>query len=159
MSSIIICMNIRQASLSDHDQLLSLIVSFELEEAVLEDEAPDAEEMRKKVARHLKENIQEPSRRYFIAEENGKLVGFVSGEISVSAKGVGWFHGLYVDKNNRGVGVGKKLMEAILEWLKANGVRRAKLGVHKQNATAMNLYKKLGFAPYEEIYLHMEKEL
>ncbi|OQB25460.1 MAG: Spermidine N(1)-acetyltransferase [Firmicutes bacterium ADurb.Bin182] len=84
---------------------------------------------------------------YFVAEINGKIAGLVSfaggtrprtehtGELSVSVLKEYW-----------GMGIGRRLMEELIEWAKGTGIiRKINLRVRKDNERAIRLYKKLGF--------------
>ncbi|MES2356586.1 MAG: GNAT family N-acetyltransferase [Pseudomonadota bacterium] len=84
----------------------------------------------------------------FLAEAAGRIVGaanftrFVRLETDHTI-GVG----LYVDKDNRGRGIGRRLMEAGIAW--ANSVpdiERIELLVMENNRQALGLYESLGFA-------------
>jgi GNAT superfamily N-acetyltransferase len=52
---------------------------------------------------------------------------------------------VYVSPAWRGRGISTLLMQAILDVLKENGIRRAHLGVNGQQAAAVNLYLRFGF--------------
>ena len=52
---------------------------------------------------------------------------------------------MYVDKENRGKGLGTLLSSSILASLGRKGVDVAYLGVNQGNKAAVALYKKLGF--------------
>lgn len=54
--------------------------------------------------------------------------------------------GITVLKEFRSIGVGKALMDALIEWASAHPIiEKIGLGVFANNAGAINLYKKLGF--------------
>jgi ribosomal-protein-alanine N-acetyltransferase len=77
-----------------------------------------------------------------IAEQDGVLVGYALG-----ARGSerGWILGVAVDPSAQRAGVGRALTEALLERMKARGVRNISLTVHPDNAPALALYQTLGF--------------
>lgn len=55
--------------------------------------------------------------------------------------------GLSVRKAWQGKGIGKQLLQTTIDWAKTSGViRRLDLRVYADNARAISLYKKLGFA-------------
>lgn len=56
--------------------------------------------------------------------------------------------GLMVAKDMRGEGLGRFLLESILEKAKEMGIRTAVLGLFSDNEIAKNLYKKMGFIEY-----------
>lgn len=63
-------------------------------------------------------------------------------------------HNVIVDKKYRGLGIGKKLCLAAILKSKEMGAKYSYLQVMKDNETAVNLYKKLGYKKvYEYCYL------
>ncbi len=53
--------------------------------------------------------------------------------------------GISVAKHHRGRGVGRALMQAMLEWAGAAGIRRIELKVYARNERAIRLYRSFGF--------------
>jgi ribosomal protein S18 acetylase RimI-like enzyme len=53
--------------------------------------------------------------------------------------------GLTVLKAYRRIGLGEALLRTGLEWSRAQGIRKVRLGVFATNESAIALYKKLGF--------------
>jgi ribosomal protein S18 acetylase RimI-like enzyme len=51
---------------------------------------------------------------------------------------------LYVQKDSRGEGVGRMLMDAVRNLALAEGVPRLSWAVHKNNANAIRFYESLG---------------
>jgi ribosomal protein S18 acetylase RimI-like enzyme len=56
-----------------------------------------------------------------------------------------WLEDLYVAESGRGAGLGRALMEAVIERAAARGCRRVELDVNSENPVAMALYRSLGF--------------
>ncbi|MBM3314943.1 GNAT family N-acetyltransferase [candidate division WOR-3 bacterium] len=85
------------------------------------------------------------------ARLDGEPVGFLLGgsdpaEIRHRGRDLGWLYVLGVLKPFRNHGVGKTLLIAGLERLKARGLVEAELGVDTENVTgALHLYERLGF--------------
>ncbi|MEL7227464.1 MAG: GNAT family N-acetyltransferase, partial [Cyanobacteria bacterium J06576_12] len=52
---------------------------------------------------------------------------------------------LYVDKAHRRQGLGSALMHHAHRWAKEKGYAQMSLQVFEDNASAMNLYRKLGY--------------
>ncbi len=85
-----------------------------------------------------------------IAEKNNKIAGFVMGVLS--SEDSGRILVLFVDKKYRGLGIGKKLMQAIIKKLTARyGVREISLEVHEKNIAAISLYESLGFKKVKKL--------
>jgi len=94
---------------------------------------------------------------YVIAKEMGKPVGMLCG---VQQKGnrlqhVANIYGVYVVPEARGKQIATLLMEALMNELRARGVKKVCLYVTKPQKAAIALYTKLGF---KQVGLH-EKEM
>lgn len=85
----------------------------------------------------------------WIAEENGKIIGFVASDgnwfSKREGKVVGAVHELVVLPEHRSKGVGRALMEKAMEYFKSRGLDLAELWVGDENTPALEFYKKLGF--------------
>lgn len=65
--------------------------------------------------------------------------------------------GVVIDKEFRGIGIGKRLMDKAIEYAKKNNMD-LKLCVYEENKTAINFYRKLGFETTKKLYF-MKKEV
>jgi RimJ/RimL family protein N-acetyltransferase len=94
------------------------------------------------------ENVLENENALFIiAEVNGKIVGNLnfSGGPRKRTEHSGEF-GVSVLKEYWGVGIGKELIEYLINWSKDSGIiRKINLRVRTDNTKGIHLYKKLGF--------------
>jgi len=61
-------------------------------------------------------------------------------------RGTGWIGGMGVAPDFRGRGLGERIMQEVLASARRQGVRRVLLEVLEQNAPAIRLYERLGFA-------------
>jgi GNAT superfamily N-acetyltransferase len=59
----------------------------------------------------------------------------------------GFVHDLLVADEARGAGVGQRLLDAAVEWLRAQGMPRVVLWTAAQNDTARRLFETRGFTP------------
>ncbi|WGM40891.1 GNAT family N-acetyltransferase [Caulobacter sp. NIBR1757] len=82
-------------------------------------------------------------------EKDGVLVGIGGLRIgqSVKTRHRGGIWGVYVDPRARGLGVGKRLMAALIAQARAE-VEDLTLTVSAHNEAAIALYRSLGFEPY-----------
>lgn len=82
-----------------------------------------------------------------VAEREGRIIAhlnFMGGE-RVRTRHAGEF-GIAVAAEAQGCGLGRRLMQVMLEWARAGGVvRKVNLRVHPENARAIALYRSLGF--------------
>lgn len=96
----------------------------------------------------------------FIAEIDNQIVGFaIAGKKEVPSYRlvkVVEMENIFVKKEYRSNGVGKKLMEAFLNWAKELGVDKVAVNVFALNDGAISFYKREGFLPQD---LTLEKYL
>jgi len=105
-----------------------------------DEENPDrvTEEYMKNVRYWLK-NFSELA---FVAEENGRVVGYVAGEVG---REIGVIEDIAVAEAFQRRGIGSALMRKELEALKTKGARIAIVEVHYKNASAIPFYYQFGF--------------
>jgi len=89
------------------------------------------------------------------ARLEGRLVGMMGAFRDVTGTGPAEIVSVYVSPRARGLGVGARLMAAILETLQGWGVRRARLGVNPEQAAAVRLYTRFGFQEVEREHHRM----
>ncbi|MDR0579990.1 MAG: GNAT family N-acetyltransferase [Campylobacteraceae bacterium] len=68
-------------------------------------------------------------------------------------------HDIIVLKEHRGKGVGRRLMNAVVDEAKKRGCARITLEVREDNVTAQNLYKSMEFKEMEPKMFYWRKEL
>ena len=101
----------------------------------------------------------------FVAKHDGKIVGFVAGDgnwfSKREGKVVGAIHELVVSPSYRNKGIGKALMEKVLEYFKSRGLKVAELWVGEENHQAINFYTSLGFKPKDRFtyWIRMVRDL
>ena len=151
---------IRAYQPSDKDQLRELVIESNLyQKQRLEQESLNVEEVQTGTARIFNQNIEEKNFQYIVAEDNQKLVGFVLVEVSSMYVGKGSIDDLYLRETYRGQGIGKKLVQAAIDWLKQKNIQSVSLAVHKTNQAAIKLYTEFGFTDESESYRYLRKEL
>ena len=57
----------------------------------------------------------------------------------------GWVYYLAVDESQRGTGLGKRMMAAAEDWLRATGVVKVQLMVRSGNDAVLGFYEHLGY--------------
>ena len=110
---------------------------------------------------HTPENytkrIQEPNEFLFVAEEDGKIVGVVTGRISRGYEkegGLALLGWICTHPSRQGRGVGETLLNHLIEYCKRQKCHKITLHTLPVLMPALKLYLKLGFVP--EAYLHRE---
>jgi ribosomal protein S18 acetylase RimI-like enzyme len=104
----------------------------------------------KKFFPYMPFNLQEVERRlgqqnvfYYVALLNGNTVGYI--DFKFSSEGA-TILGLAVLEEFRGKGIGSMLLNKALDVIRANGFNEARVMTAVDNAKALDLYKKFGFA-------------
>lgn len=82
-----------------------------------------------------------------VAKYNGKIVGYQIGSIR---EGKVFLNKIIVDKNIRGLGIGKQLLRSFLQKSSEKGVKNIIFRVRTDNP-AVGFYEKLGFTKNKEI--------
>jgi ribosomal protein S18 acetylase RimI-like enzyme len=81
--------------------------------------------------------------RVWICEDGGKIIGFLLG--MHRSEEIAQLRFFILLPGYRGMGLGKKLMEFFMEYLREKKFRSCYLWTTNQQATAAFIYKKLGF--------------
>jgi ribosomal protein S18 acetylase RimI-like enzyme len=84
------------------------------------------------------------------AECDGALLGFIAGRIKLptppfQAVPVGFISEVFVDASHRGIGIGKKLVQAAEAWFCSNEIKSMELQVLHDNSTAQLFYQSNGW--------------
>jgi ribosomal protein S18 acetylase RimI-like enzyme len=98
----------------------------------------------------LVSQLSEPNAVVLVAERDAQVLGYtyatVEGFDYMSLRGpAGVLNDIVVDPPQRGRGIGRMLLEATIEELKARGVPRIVLSTAEQNEAAQHLFARAGF--------------
>lgn len=85
----------------------------------------------------------------FMAEENGKIIGTV---LAGNDGRRGYVYHLCVDENFRKQGIGKKLMDTMIDGMKKEGISKVALVVFAYNDSANAFYEKIGFIKRNDLF-------
>lgn len=96
----------------------------------------------------LQEQLQD-GHQFIIARENDRAVGFASYAPKNESPKICKLHKIYVLPNQQGKGIGKALINYILDAIRSS-CTRLQLNVNRQNP-AINFYQKLGFSIIETV--------
>ncbi|TDL82637.1 GNAT family N-acetyltransferase [Peribacillus frigoritolerans] len=108
--------------------------------------------IQKERARFIQEEVdfisemREKNNLYLGVELKGKIVGIarvIRGELEMK-KHTGLFR-TWLSDSAQGLGIGKELMNATLEWCRSNNLHKLCLTVFASNEIALKLYQKYGF--------------
>ena len=134
--------NIRPSRLSDAESLLRNVNLVGKEDVyIMLDRGPNLDEERQWLR-----TFDGLRRVLLVADSQGETVGSTDCTPGTFAK---TYHvgavGIAIRDGWRGVGLGRMLMDRILEWMRARGFKKAELAVFASNDRARRLYESLGF--------------
>jgi GNAT superfamily N-acetyltransferase len=84
----------------------------------------------------------------YVAEQSGRVVGMLTVQILIStAQGgpVGLVEDVVVDAAHRGQGIGQAMLEHLKQWSHQQGLSRLQLLADRDNARALDFYRKQGW--------------
>ncbi len=84
-------------------------------------------------------------------EDNGRIVGSVVVQRSGTDKDRWYIGAVAVHPDYRGRGIARRLLAQAIEHAHRHGARVCVLDVRVDNAPAYNLYRSMGFVPYDEL--------
>ncbi|MFH1295556.1 MAG: GNAT family N-acetyltransferase, partial [bacterium] len=94
------------------------------------------------------QHIQNDKGKLLFSEVGGKIIGFGFCYIKEADRGIGHISKVFVDKDQRGKGVGKALIKEMENYLKGVGCSFVTLNVFYPNQNAYQLYKRRGYFEY-----------
>jgi ribosomal-protein-alanine acetyltransferase len=80
-----------------------------------------------------------------VAKENGNIIGFIIGALSMEDGIVGHVLTIDVSPSHRRKGVGLKLLQEMEKIFRDRGAKVCRLEVREDNVAAISLYRKLGY--------------
>lgn len=86
----------------------------------------------------------ENGQHFLLAEEGQKYYGYASYELNYKGSAKTKLHKIYVHPSSQGKGVGKLLMDSVIDESLKNGIGILSLNVNRYNK-ALHFYKKIGF--------------
>jgi len=135
---------ITPASEADIPELIGLLaVLFAIEQ----DFSPDPDKQRRGLAALL----ASPTGHIAIARDTAsRAVGMATAQLVIStAEGApsAWIEDVVVREDFRGKGLGRALLDAVLDWARSRGAVRTQLLADLDNAPALAFYERVGWQP------------
>ncbi len=100
-------------------------------------------------------DVEKKQGKVWVVEVEEEIVGFIAGvvievgdsldEIDCKAHLMGRVIELFINEKYRNQGLGKKLMEEMIDYFKVKGCYKVNIEVFGPNQNAYHFYKKLGF--------------
>ncbi|SHL26995.1 GNAT family N-acetyltransferase [Flavobacterium saccharophilum] len=94
------------------------------------------------------ENIANPNNLYLIAENENEGVGFISFHTQnlLHHNGrVGEIQEFFINQNHRGKGVGRQLIEKIMQYAEEHNLKSIEVTTNKRRVENVMIYENLGF--------------
>lgn len=112
-------------------------------------------------ANYFRKRIKEETGVCFVADEEGVLVGYVTGHVDTNIDPTDTLlrcelDNIYVNDASRGAGIGRQLVSALETWCKSNGAESMIVVAYSGNLDAIEFYKSYGFTPFA---LKLERKL
>jgi len=96
-------------------------------------------------SKEWRKGMKSPKEYWLVAEIDGMVVGFAESSIDKKDKKKGSVDLIYIKKEFRRKGIGKKLTKERLKWLKSKGVKSISAKAYIKNKPTINNLKNLGF--------------
>ena len=110
------------------------------------------------VQHNYENRIGQPGHKTLVAEENGKIIGYIYGfsyQSPVEKKPIVILDALYVAEKSRHSGCGSALIREFQRFAAAEGAAAIELKVFSENSPAFQLYTRMGFAETKK-YMSLE---
>lgn len=97
--------------------------------------------------RDIRRAASDPTEMMLVLEQDGELCGFIWGSLMATLvdSRVGYIKNVYVAPHLRGSGQARRLMQAIEDWLWAQGAEKVMLDASVVNERAVSFYEKVGY--------------
>jgi PhnO protein len=94
------------------------------------------------------ENISNPKNLYLIAENENESLGFISfhtQKLLHHCGLVGEIQEFFIDQNHRGKGIGRQLIEKIMQFSDQNNLKSIEVTTNRRRVENVLIYENLGF--------------
>jgi len=98
--------------------------------------------------KNIRWQLQQPNCLYFIAEDEGKLVGAILGTHDGRK---GWINRLIITSSYRQRGIAKRLVEEVEFCLEAIGINIVACLIEDWNVASMQVFKQFGYTKHTDI--------
>lgn len=106
-------------------------------------------------ARSLSDRLNDSHTRVLVAEEDGRIVGYVLGVMvdlmpeMFEQEAGGFLADIFVEEAYRGQGVGRALVEGLIDWFREKGLKHYEWHVAATNGSAIAFWEQLGGRPWQ----------
>jgi RimJ/RimL family protein N-acetyltransferase len=142
---------VRPATADDLDRLFELVDAVVRENKWLGSQPPLD---RGTSIERWRSDLDDPNAVRFVVEDDGRLVGEAGAHLNDGRADLG----MQVAEGHRGLGVGTVLLNAIVDWARANNAHKATLQVWPHNQPARRLYERFGFVEEGRLRRHYRRK-
>ncbi|HPF98043.1 MAG TPA: GNAT family N-acetyltransferase [Mangrovimonas sp.] len=91
--------------------------------------------------------LKHPENCVYVATVNGKVIGWIHGFYSMRVESDFFVEigGLVVSENSRKNGIGKKLVDKVIEWTELKNCRKVRVRCNVTRTESHRFYEKIGF--------------
>jgi ribosomal protein S18 acetylase RimI-like enzyme len=107
----------------------------------------DGKDWRYRKARHIEDDVTANADGVFVAEVDGQVVGYVSTRIDHATQ-IGGIPNFSVLPAYRNQGIGRRLLETAVAYLREQGMLYARIETLEQNPIGQHLYPSVGFQEF-----------
>jgi ribosomal protein S18 acetylase RimI-like enzyme len=129
----------------------------------LDDDLPSAtHDGAQRYAKSLAERVEDSHTCTYVAEGEGQLIGYVLGVVvdfppeMFEQEPSGFLADIYVEEGFRGQGVGRALVQALVEWFRTKGLDYFEWHVAARNADGVKFWRAMGG---REVMLRMRSDI
>jgi len=138
---------VRKANLEDASRILQIQKEVVEEDVYLTTSSDEFDKTIEQQRDWMEKILANDKETMLVAETSKGIVGWIvffsQNRIRLSHTGS---FGMMIDKDFRDKGIGKLLIEGLLDWAESNPlIEKVSLGVFSTNERAIALYKKMGF--------------
>ena len=89
---------------------------------------------------------------YVVGEEGNEMLGVANLRLKdeEAEEGMAFVQGMYVKKEARGKGLGKRLLSELVDQARGRGIKKVRLWVRKSQLVAIKMYESEGFEYIDE---------
>ena len=145
-------MIIRKATIEDFEKLKDIKLESKKDEMKYSDYLKPLSKTIDIYFEYFEAELRKKNSAVFIAEDKepiGIIIATYFMPLMISKlTRKGYVSNWYVKKKYRNNGIGKKLLNISLKWLKKNKIKYISLEIHLENEKALKFYRNLGFKDY-----------
>jgi ribosomal protein S18 acetylase RimI-like enzyme len=137
------------------------IGAHDVSEIVAIQEAILQKQISKRWIQMVKAHLKKKEAIGFVASKDGRVVGFIIGEIKGEGFGLeqsGWIEVVGVHPSHMGIGIGRILAEKLFDFFKKEGIRDIYTTVRWDAGDMLSFFKAIGFdrSPFINLRKHLD---